>query len=81
MVPTWFSRPIIVDPVREADIEALQHVQRVLHCEPTGKMDEATKLHVRGFQRMMGLRVHGAVDEATATKLDEISSPSFWEGT
>lgn len=76
--PEWFSRPIIVTPDREADIAALQHVQRVLHCEPTGQMDEATKLHIRGFQRMMGLRVHGAVDELTATKLDEFASPALW---
>jgi putative peptidoglycan binding protein len=76
--PSWFDRPIVVTPVREADIEALKHVQRVLHCEPTGLMDEPTKLHVRGFQRMMGLRVHGAIDEKTAEALDEFASPAYW---
>lgn len=74
------DRPIIADPIQADEIELLQHVQRVLHCEPTGKMDDATKLHIRGFQRMMGLRVHGAVDQSTVDAIDEFSSPAFWEG-
>jgi peptidoglycan hydrolase-like protein with peptidoglycan-binding domain len=48
----------------------------VLHCNDTGKLDEETKLHIRGFQRMMGLRIHGAVDEATASAIDAFA----WRG-
>lgn len=68
--------PILVDPINVAEIELLKHIQRVLHCTPSGKLDDETKLHVRGFQRMMGLRVHGCIDERTAEAIDMIS----WKG-
>lgn len=74
-------RPIISDPIAASEIELLKHIQRVLHCEDTGLMDETTRLHIRGFQRMMGLRVHGAVDQKTVDAIEEFSSPAFWEGT
>jgi peptidoglycan hydrolase-like protein with peptidoglycan-binding domain len=74
--PSWFTKPILTDPIKPDDIEGLKHIQRVLHCNDTGKLDEETKLHIRGFQRMMGLRIHGAVDEATASAIDAFA----WRG-
>lgn len=80
--PDWFDRDIIQDPVREVDIEALKRVQRVLHCEPTGTMDDITRMHIRGMQKMFRLRVHGAVDQATAEVIDKLRpGGSFGEDT
>lgn len=64
------------------EIEALKRVQRVLHIEPTGAMDETTRMSIRGLQKMFHLRPHGAVDQATAEVIDKLRpGGSFGEDT
>lgn len=78
-VPMWFERPLV-----EGDQgRAVLIVQRKLGLLPTGVMDAATVLTVRGFQRGAGLTPNGAVDELTARALGEQEGfgllPSWWE--
>lgn len=71
MKPTWIKKDIIV-PSNDFEREAVRHVQRVLRCEITGKMDEVTISKIRGLQMLFGLRVTGALDISTAEQVDRI---------
>lgn len=71
--PSWFKRTII-RPTTEFEHNAVTHMQRVLRCNETGEMDEATISHIRGLQHLFGLRVTGALDEATAIQIERIRS-------
>lgn len=77
--PMWYEFPLI-----EGDTgRAVLIVQRKLGLLPTGEMDAATVLTLRGFQRGAGLPVTGAVDELTARELGEQEGfgllPSWWQ--
>lgn len=69
MKPDWFERDIIA-PASEAEREAVRVAQRALRLRPTGEMDAATKSGLRGLQYLFGLPITGALDEATAVKID-----------
>ena len=69
--PPWFKRTII-RPANDFEREAVTHAQRVLRCDTTGEMDEATVSHLRGIQSLFGLRVTGALDEPTAIQIERI---------
>lgn len=69
--PPWFKRTIIV-PHTEFEIEAVQIVQEALHCEVTGRMDAATRSHIRGAQRLFGIRINGVIDLATAELIERL---------
>lgn len=67
----WYKRRVIV-PVTEADHAAVAHAQRVLGMDPTGDMDEETRGRLRGVQSLFRLPVTGILDDATASKIDEL---------
>lgn len=67
----WWKRTII-RPVTTFEHDAVTHAQRVMRCDETGEMDEATISHLRGIQHTFGLRITGALDEETAIQLERI---------
>lgn len=71
----WWKRDIIV-PTTEFERAAVVHTQRVLRCDETGKMDEATISHLRGLQALFGLPTTGILDEATARQIERVRS--YW---
>lgn len=71
--PLWWKRTII-RPATQFERDAVTHTQRILRCEETGEMDEATISHIRGLQMLFGLRVSGVLDEATAVQIERIRS-------
>jgi hypothetical protein len=77
-VPAWFNREIIHTPTRGPDIEAVKHVQRVLHCMETGEMDEPTRMHIRGMQMLFNLRITGTINAETAEEIDRIIPVGAW---
>lgn len=77
--PVWFKRNI-VRPTTEFEKEAVLHAQRVMRCAETAEMDEATVVHLRGFQNLFGLQVTGILDEPTARQLERIRVYGATEG-
>ena len=71
--PLWWKRTII-RPATQFEHDAVTHAQRVLRCDETGEMDEATVSHIRGLQQLFGLRVNGILDQATAEQIERIRS-------
>lgn len=69
----WWKRTII-RPASQFERDAVTHAQRVMRCDETGEMDEATISHLRGVQQTFGLKVTGALDEATAIQLERLRS-------
>lgn len=69
--PAWWKRDII-RPTTEFEHDAVTHVQRVLRCNETGEMDEATISKIKGLQTVFGLRPTGIIDEATAEQVERI---------
>lgn len=67
----WFKRTII-RPTTEFEKDAVRHAQRVLRCNVTGEMDEATVSHLRGIQGLFNLRVTGVLDKATAEQIEKV---------
>lgn len=78
MKPIWFKREIIHTPTRPAEIDAVMHVQRVLRCEETGKMDDSTRMHIRGMQVLFNLQPTGSINEETADEIDRLCQPGVW---
>lgn len=79
MAPHWFKRTII-RPSTQFEHDAVTHVQRVLGCQESGEMDEATISHIRGLQGLFGLRVSGYLDLPTAEQVERIRSYGSTQG-
>lgn len=71
MLSAWYSRRIIA-ATTDTEHNAVRHVQRVLRCDVTGELDEATKSHLRGLQMLFNLRPTGILDDATANQVERI---------
>jgi len=67
----WLKRTVI-RPVSEFEHDAVSHAQRVMRCPVNGEMDEVTVSHLRGLQRLFGIRVTGVLDKATAQQIDRL---------
>jgi hypothetical protein len=76
--PLWFKREIVHTPTRPDEIDAVKHVQRVLRCEETGKMDDSTRMHIRGMQVLFNLNPTGTINEETAAEVDRLVAPGAW---
>jgi len=76
--PVWFNREIIHTPTRDFDIEAVKHVQRVLRAPTSGEMDEGTRQHIRGMQRLFNIPVTGTINLETAKEIDRLVQPGAW---
>ena len=74
----WFKKEIIQSPTREFDIDAVKHVQRVLHCEETGKMDEPTRQAIRGLQLLFGMTITGTINLSVAQEVDRLIPVGAW---
>ena len=75
-MPKWFTRSL-VDGERGRDVDVVQRKLAVF----TGTYDDATRAHVRGFQRQTGLEVDGVVGPLTANALGEAADhalPPEW---
>lgn len=70
--PEWFENDISYTPFTEFDREAVRHAQRVLRVDETGDLDNATKVVLRGFQGLFGLRMTGILDLPTAIKIEQV---------
>jgi hypothetical protein len=77
-VPAWYHREIIHTPTRQPEIDAVKHVQRVLHCPETGEMDDVTRMHIKGMQMLFGLQTTGSIDAQTAEEIDRIIPTGAW---
>jgi hypothetical protein len=77
--PAWFKRNII-RPTTQFERDAVLHAQRVMRCAETAEMDEATVVHLRGFQNLFGLQVTGILDGPTASQLERIRTYGATEG-
>ena len=71
MILSWYKRRIIA-PTTDEEHESVRHVQRVLRCDTTGELDEATRSHIRGLQVLFGLNPTGFIDDATAEQVERI---------
>lgn len=69
--PDWYGRDFMI-PSDEGDREALRHAQRVLRCVETGELDHETKVRLRGFQALLGLRPNGYLDLPTAVQIERV---------
>lgn len=70
-LPSWYKRRIYA-PVTDQEHEAVRYVQRVLHCNETGELDNETTSHVRGFQQLFGIPMTGIIDDATAEQVNHV---------
>lgn len=69
--PSWYGRDFVV-PSDDLDREALRHAQRVLRCEETGEFNHETRVRLRGFQSLVGLRPTGLLDLPTAVQIERV---------
>lgn len=71
MLSAWYKRRIFIGTTDD-DREAITHVQRVLRCDETGVLDDATVSHIRGLQSLFSIRPTGIIDDATAECIERI---------
>jgi hypothetical protein len=77
--PTWIKRDIVVAST-PFERDAVIHTQRVMRCEETGQIDEATASHLRALQVLFGLRPSGYLDVATAEQIERLQVWGATEG-
>lgn len=68
----WPPDRDIIAPVSEAEHEAVRTAQRALGLDPTGVLDEPTRAHLRGMQRLFKHPVTGVLDRETAALLERL---------
>lgn len=77
--PPWFKRDVIV-VTTPFERDAVIYAQRVMRCEETGEMDDATISHLRALQVLFGLAPTGYLDRPTASQLERLRVYGSTEG-
>jgi len=58
--------------VDDRDRAVVRELQVILSIPQSGEMDAVTISHIRGIQRIFGLRVTGFIDEHTMQRVREL---------
>lgn len=68
----WPPRQRIFVATSEAEKAAVSHAQLLMGLPATGVLDEATRGHLRGIQRLGRIHQTGCLDPETAAVLDRM---------
>jgi hypothetical protein len=68
----WPPERDIIAPVSGVEHEAVRTAQRALGLAPTGELDEPTRSHLRGIQRLFRVQVTGVLDRDTAALIERL---------
>lgn len=69
---SWPPERDILSPVTPSEHEAVKTAQRALGLVQTGELDEPTRAHLRGLQRLFERDATGVLDLPTAALLERL---------